>query len=148
LTVIAAANPFDSITFPAAALHKEVRAKFRPGFNRSFHQHLIELATSRSISPRHVSHPNVSSNQRKISEVGEMRGKWRAVCSNDSLQQTPIGEPLWAMTVDEVPPVHIAGKDASFKKQHPMALAGQQHCRHSTCAPGANHNRVVHITLR
>jgi len=60
----------------------------------------------------------------EVSEVGEMRGKWRAVRSNDSLQKTPFGEPPWTMPVYEVAPVHITGNNAAVEEQHLMTVAG------------------------
>jgi hypothetical protein len=85
---------------------------------------LVELAASRIISPSHVSQPNVSSNQREISEVSEMGGKWRAVRSDDSLQKPPVGEPLRTVPVYEVSAVHITGNNAPVEKQHPVTVAG------------------------
>jgi hypothetical protein len=84
---------------------------------------LVELAASRSISPSHVSLPNVPSNQRKISKVGEMGGEWRAVRSHDPLQESPVGEPLRTVPVNEVSPVHITGKNATVEQEHAVTVA-------------------------
>jgi len=146
LTAIAAANTSSPITVPQAVLYQEVRSELSTSLDRGLHQHLIELSASWGISPSYVSHPNVPSNQREISEVGEMGGKGRAVRTNDSLQKTPVGKPLWTMPVDEVSPRYITGNNSSIEKQYSMTVAGQQHCRCCARATGANHNRVVHIT--
>jgi hypothetical protein len=84
--LVATTNALNPITVPQTVLHQEIRAELDTSFDRGFDQHLIELSASRSISPSHISYPNVSSNQRKITEIGEMGGKWRAIRSNNSLQ--------------------------------------------------------------
>ena len=124
LTVIAAANARDPITVPETAFHREVRAELDTSFNRRFHQHLVELAPSRSISPSRISQPYVSSDQRKISEISAMGGKWRAVRTNDSVQKPPLGEPFRTVPVYEVSPVHITGNHTSVEKQDPVTVAG------------------------
>jgi len=85
---------------------------------------MVQLAASRSISPGHVALPNVPSNQRKISKIGKMGGKWRTVRSDDSLQKSPVGKPLWTVPVYEVSAVHITGNNASVEQQYSVTMPG------------------------
>src|SRR5215469_9477636 len=125
LTVIPAANAPNAITVPQTVLHQEIRAELDTSFDRGFYQHLIKLSTSRGISPSHVSHPNVPSDQRKIPEVREMCGEWRAIRCNHLLQKSPVGEPLWTVPMYEVSPAHITGNNASVEKKHPVSVPCQ-----------------------
>lgn len=44
-------NAYHLIAIPQKAFHEEIRPKLGTGFDRSFDQHLIELAASRAVSP-------------------------------------------------------------------------------------------------
>ena len=145
-TNIAAANARDPVVIPQTVLYQEIRTELSTSFDRRFHQHLIELAAPRCVSPSPVSHPNVSSKQREISEGSKVGGKRRTIRANYLLQKTPVRESLRAMSVYKVPPVYITGNNSSLKQQNSMPLAGEQHRCYRTRAAGTNYNCVVHVT--